>query len=122
PERATRAPGGRRSHRDLGGKALGGAPGRSLRGASWSAGGNGTATGALAIAAFRGRYLHLRPCPEAVRSASPSGLRPAGLADRRTKPPNPIKPKYHVPANHPWRKPWRRTLLSGTNPDISTLR
>jgi hypothetical protein len=71
---------------------------------------------------FRGRYLHLRPCPDAVRSASPSGLRPAGLADQRTKPPNTIKPKYHVPAHHPWRKPWKRTFLSGRNPDISTLR
>src|SRR5271156_5599113 len=71
---------------------------------------------------FRGRYLHLRPCPDAVRSASPSGLRPAGLADQRTNPPNRIKPKYHVPAGHPWRKPWKRTFLSGTNPDISTLR
>jgi hypothetical protein len=36
---------------------------------------------------FRGHYLHLHPCPDAVRSASPSGLRPAGLADQRTKPP-----------------------------------
>jgi len=71
---------------------------------------------------FRGRYLSLHPCPDAVRSASPSGLRPPGLADQRTKPPKTIKPKYHVPADHPWRKPWRRTLLSGTNPDISTLR
>jgi hypothetical protein len=71
---------------------------------------------------FRGRYLSLRPCPDAVRSASPSGLRPPGLADQRTKASNTIKPKYHVPANHPWRKPWRRTILSGTNPDISTLR
>jgi hypothetical protein len=71
---------------------------------------------------FRGRYLSLRPCPDAVRSASPSGLRPPGLADQSTKHPKTIKPKYHVPADHPWRKPWRRTLLSGTNPDISTLR
>ena len=70
---------------------------------------------------FRGRYLSLRLCPDAVRSASPSGLRPAGLADQRASPKT-IKPKYHVPADHPWRKPWRRTLLSGTNPDISTLR
>jgi len=70
---------------------------------------------------FRGRYLSLRSCPDAVRSASPSGLRPPGLADQKTKPSNTIKPKYHAPADHPWRKPWKRTILSGTKPDISTL-
>ena len=36
---------------------------------------------------FRGRYLPLHPCPDAPRSASPSGLRPPGLADRKPKPP-----------------------------------
>lgn len=62
---------------------------------------------------FRGRYLHLRPCPEPVRqSASPYGLRPPGLAERVPRPKNKIKPKYHVPADHPWRKPWKRTFLS----------
>jgi transposase len=62
---------------------------------------------------YRGRYLHLRPCPEPLRpSASPSGLRPAGLAERTPKPQNKIKPKYHVPAHHPWRGPWKRTFLS----------
>ncbi len=72
---------------------------------------------------YRGRYVHLRPCQEPVRpSASPSGLRPPGLAEQTPKPQNKIKPKYHVPANHPWRKPWKRTFLSGEKPDISTLR
>jgi hypothetical protein len=61
---------------------------------------------------YCGRYLHLRPCPEPVlRSASPSGLRPPGLAERSTKPPNKSKPPYHVPAEHPWRRPWKRTFL-----------
>src|SRR5580700_4211368 len=78
PERARHAPGRRRSHRELGGKPLGGAPGRSLRGASWGTRGN--------------------------------------RADQRTKPSNTIKPKYHAPADHPWRKPWKRTILSGTKP------
>src|SRR6202007_1200262 len=65
---------------------------------------------------YRGRYLHLRSCPEPVRpSAKPSGLRPSGLAEQTPKPQNKIKPKYHAPANHPWRKPWRRTFLSGKN-------
>ena len=26
------------------------------------------------------------------------------------------------PEDHPWRRPWKRTFLSGQNPDISTLR
>lgn len=72
---------------------------------------------------FRGRYLRLRHCPAPLRpSASPSGLRPPGLAERRVKPKDKIKPKYHVPAEHPWRKPWNRTFLSCKKPDISTLR
>jgi transposase len=72
---------------------------------------------------YRGRYLHLRSCPEPTQtSASPSGLRPPGLAEQPPRPKNKIKPKYHAPANHPWRRPWKRTFLSGGNPDISTLR
>ncbi len=46
---------------------------------------------------FRGRYLRLRHCPASLRSASPSDLRPPGLAERKTKPEHKIKPKYHVP-------------------------
>jgi transposase len=71
---------------------------------------------------FRGRYLSLHPCPDAVRSASPSGLRPAGLADRKPKPPTQTKTHYIPPPNHPWRKRWKRTFLNCKNPDISTLR
>ena len=74
---------------------------------------------------FRGRYLRLRHCPAPLRpSASPSGLRPPGLAESSPRPRNKIKPKpkYHVPAHHPWRKPWNRTFLPGEKPDISTLR
>jgi len=62
---------------------------------------------------FRGRYLPLALCPAATRSASPSGLRPPGPADRKPKP----KTKYIPPPNHPW-----RTFLLGRKPDISTLR
>jgi hypothetical protein len=74
---------------------------------------------------YRGRYLHLRSCPEPVRpSANPSGLRPAGLAEPRRPPQNKDKTnvKYHVPPEHPWRRPWKRTFLSCEKPDISTLR
>src|ERR1700719_1767506 len=72
---------------------------------------------------FRGRYLRLRHCPAPLRrSASPSVLRTPGLAGRRAEPIDKIKTKYHVPAEHPWRKPCARTFLSGEKPDISTLR
>jgi len=71
---------------------------------------------------FRGRYLPLMPCPAAPRSASPSGLRPPGLADRKPKPKTKTKTHYSPPPDHPWRKPWKRTFLLGTKPDISTLR
>ena len=71
---------------------------------------------------FRHRYLPLLSCPAAPRSASPSGLRPPGLADRQPKTPNQTKTHYHPPPDHPWRKPWKRTFLSCKKPDISTLR
>jgi hypothetical protein len=71
---------------------------------------------------FRGRYLPLSPCPDAPRAASPSGLRPPGLAARKPTPPTKIKTKYSPPPHHPWRRPWKRTFLSGEKPDISTLR
>jgi transposase len=68
---------------------------------------------------FRGGYLPLVACPAAPpRSASPSGLRPPGLAERKAK----AKPKYIPPPDHPWRRPWKRTFLLGRQPDISTLR
>ena len=61
---------------------------------------------------FRGRYLRLRHCPEpAPRTASPSGLRPPGLAVHRV-----CKTKKSAPPNHPW-----RTFQYGRKPDISTL-
>lgn len=68
---------------------------------------------------FRGRYLPLQPCPAAApRCASPSGLRPPGLAERSANP----KSKYHPPPEHPWRRPWKRTVLLCRKPDIPTLR
>jgi len=64
---------------------------------------------------FRGCYLRLRHCPQPPsRAASPSGLRPPGLAAKKNKQP---KPKYIPPPQHPW-----RTFLYGRKPDISTLR
>ena len=71
---------------------------------------------------FRHRYLPLQACPSAPRCSSPFGLRPAGLLQQKPKPSSMIKSKYHVPADHPWRKSWKRTFLSCEKPDISTLR
>lgn len=72
---------------------------------------------------FRGCYLPLRLCPDApASSASPSGLRPSGLAEPKPKRPIKIKTKYTPPPSHPWRKRWKRTFLYGKKPDISTLR
>lgn len=70
---------------------------------------------------FRGRYLPLVACP-ATGFASPSGLRPTALAKPTINAPKEIKRKYHVPPEHPWRKPWRRTFLPCKKEDISTLR
>jgi hypothetical protein len=71
---------------------------------------------------FRGRSLPLVACPAAPRSASPFGLRPPGLADRKPKPQTKNKTKYSPPPDHPWRRPWKRTFLFCRKPDISTLR
>src|SRR5215472_3889007 len=72
---------------------------------------------------FKILHLRLRLCPEPTPVfASPSGLRPSGLAKRKAQPPKEFKPKYHVPPEHPWRKPWRRTFLPCEKEDISTLR
>jgi hypothetical protein len=67
---------------------------------------------------YRGKHLPLQPLP-APLAASPSGLRPPGLAAKplRLSPPKP-KPG----PDHPWRKPFSRTLLLGGKADISTLR
>ena len=65
-------------------------------------------------ARFRQRYLTLIPCPAApLLAATPSGLRPPGLAAKTR-----TKTKYVPPPSHPW----KRTLLLGSNADISTLR
>jgi len=67
---------------------------------------------------FRGRYLPLVACPAPPpRSATPSGLRPPGLAEKQRKPQTKIKTRYIPPPDHPW----RRTFLPCRKPEISTL-
>lgn len=67
---------------------------------------------------YRGRHLPLQPLSSPL-AASPSGLRPPGLAAKPLRLPPP-KPKPGP--DHPWRKPFSRTLLLGGKADISTLR
>ena len=64
---------------------------------------------------FRNTYLRLTSCPAAapILAASPSGLRPPGLAAKTKR-----KTKYVPPPTHPW----KRTLLLCRKADISTLR
>lgn len=69
---------------------------------------------------FRGHHLPLQPAPPA---ASPSGLRPPGLAAKLKLPAK----AWHPPNDHPWRQDCRlhmlkRTLLLGSKADTSTLR
>jgi hypothetical protein len=64
-------------------------------------------------------------CAAQNPSKCPQVLPAYGLQDlwnEYPEPKNKIQPKYHVPANHPWRKSWNRTFLSSGKPDISTLR
>ena len=69
---------------------------------------------------FRNAYLSLTPCPQPPPwSATPSGLRPPGLADQpKSKPMPKPKHKYIPPPTHPW----KRTLLLCRKADIPTLR
>jgi len=63
-------------------------------------------------------------CATAGRGAIGKSFRPTACRTcQRTEQSRPtrIKPKYHVPAHHPWRKPWKRTFLSGHKRDISTF-
>jgi hypothetical protein len=63
---------------------------------------------------FRDCYLSVHPCPAAtVVAASPSGLRPPGLAAKSQRKTKSVPPPTH---------PWKRTLLLGGKADISTLR
>lgn len=65
---------------------------------------------------LRRRYLPLVACPAAAPSRTSVSLR---LTERNQPKP---KTKYIPPPDHPWRRPWKRTLLVCREPDISTLR
>jgi hypothetical protein len=57
---------------------------------------------------FRRKLIPLRPLPRpAPVASSPSGLRPSGLDAKKHSAP---KGKYKPPANHPWRRPFKRDI------------
>ena len=70
---------------------------------------------------FRDRYLHFQEVePLAARPPVGSAPRVAGAC---APPPVAAAPATRRPAaDHPWRQPYNRTLLSCRKPDISTLR
>lgn len=79
---------------------------------------------------WRGRYLKahriaatspVQPVaaaatPSRSRAATAVGLRPPASAAR------PPRQRWKPSPDHPWRKPWKRTVLLCGKPDISTLR
>lgn len=76
----------------------------------------------------KGQYLQIAPRPAGGAAAAPTvGLRPpsgaAASAAQVTPRRRVHKPKGHTPApEHPWRKSYKGTFLSGRKRDISTLR
>jgi transposase len=70
---------------------------------------------------FRERYL--RFCAVESVAPRPRPWSELGVAGACAPPPVAAAPAtYRPPADHPWRKPCNRTLLSCGKPDISTLR
>ncbi len=90
------AQGDRRSHRELGGKPLGRAAGRSLCGTSRSAGRNRTATRWLALAALSRPLLASEPLPE--RAAIGKSFRPTASRPCRSKPKTPNQDQNQIPS------------------------
>src|SRR3981189_1067307 len=95
PECAGGPQGDRRSHRELGRKPLGRAPGRSLRGTSRSAGRNRTATRWHALAALSRPLLASDALPE--RIAIGKSFRPTAPRICRSKPKTPREDQNQIP-------------------------
>src|SRR2546430_1020136 len=87
--------GDRRSHRELGRKPLGRAPGRSLCGTSRSAGRNRTATRWHALAALSRPLLASDTLPE--RTAIGKSFRPTASRTCRSKPKTPSEDQNQIP-------------------------
>jgi len=80
---------------------------------------------------WQGRYLRYhRVLPRPKTTTTTTGTRETTKAKRRVAAPASVpsasaptrRPKGKPSPDHPWRKPFKRTLLSCGKPDISTLR
>ena len=115
--------GRRRSHRQLGWQPLGRATRRSVRGSSGCAGGNRTTTGWLALATLPRPLSPPAPLPSTPATVRKS-LRPTASRTCGTNTETQKQNQTQIPcaSRSSWRRPWKRTFLSGEKPDISTLR
>jgi len=69
---------------------------------------------------WKGKYLRFHQIEGGARRAD--GLRPSAPVELRSPSATGRSPKRKPPKDHPWRKPYDRTLLLCTKEDISTLR
>jgi hypothetical protein len=121
-QRAPDAHGGGRSHGQLARPALGAVARRCLRRITRGARGDRTVSGRFALVALP-RLLPAAACLPRRRHhrqlLAARGQEESPMP--KSKHPRRSKPIASAP-DHPWRKPWKRTFLSGRKPDISTLR
>src|ERR1700694_2714145 len=90
-------------HGQLGGKPLGRTSGRSVCRASGSGGRDRTAVGWKPLVALPRPLSALAPLPTTPAAVRKS-FRPTASRTRGPDPETQNQPKYHAPAEHPWRK------------------
>ena len=69
---------------------------------------------------WKGKYLRVHEIEGAANKAR--GLRPSAAVELRSPSATGRSPQRKPPKDHPWRKPYNRTLLLCAKADISTLR
>jgi len=69
---------------------------------------------------WKGKYLRFHEIEGGAKRAR--GLRPSAPVELRSPSATGRSPQRRPPKDHPWRKPYNRTLLLCRKPDISTLR
>src|SRR5258707_14074171 len=116
-QRARGTPGGRRSHRQLGGQPLGRATRRSVRGSSRCAGGNRTTTGWLALATLPRPLSAPAPLPSTPATVRKS-FRPTASRTRGTNTETQKQKENQTQIPCACRSPLEETV----EPDISILR
>ena len=112
-----------RPHREMGGPTVGPAARTSLCRIARRSRRDRAAAGRLALAAFSRPLLAAESLPgrAATRQVLPAyGLQALPIENQNPYPNS--KPNTTRLPIIPWRRPWKRTFLSGEKPDISTLR